>query len=57
MDFIIFSIFLKNILNIKNNLICKCQSKYDKKIQNKNVHFIHLTSGKNLLIYKNFQLF
>ena len=36
---------------------CKCQSKYDKKIQNKNVHFIHLTSGKNLLIYKNFQLF
>lgn len=57
MDFIIFSIFLKNILNIKNNLICKCQSKYDKKIQNKNVHFIHLTSGKNLLVYKNFQLF
>ena len=36
---------------------CKCQSKYDKKIQNKNVHFIHLTSGKNLLVYKNFQLF
>lgn len=36
---------------------CKCQSKYVKKIQNKNVHFIHLPSGKNLLVYKNFQLF
>ena len=42
---------------VENIYICKCQSKYDKKIQNKNVHFIHLTSGKNLLIYKNFQLF
>ena len=27
---------------------CKCQSKYVKKIQNKNVHFIHLPFGKNL---------
>ena len=36
---------------------CKCQSKYAKKIQNKNVHFIHLLFGKNLLVYKNFQLF
>ncbi len=27
---------------------CKCQFKYVKKIQNKNVHFIHLPFGKNL---------
>ena len=38
----------------KSNMIlmklrkCKCQSKYVKKIQNKNVHFIHLPFGKNL---------
>ena len=30
------------------NTGCKCQSKYVKKIQNKNVHFIHLPFGKNL---------
>ena len=29
-------------------IYCKCQFKYVKKIQNKNVHFIHLPFGKNL---------
>ena len=29
-------------------MVCKCQFKYVKKIQNKNVHFIHLPFGKNL---------
>ena len=38
--------FLLNIEYFKDN--CKCQSKYVKKIQNKNVHFIHLPFGKNL---------
>ena len=46
---------IKFITITHNN--CKCQSKYVKKIQNKNVHFIHLLFGKNLLVYKNFQLF
>lgn len=31
-----------------SNQYCKCQFKYVKKIQNKNVHFIHLPFGKNL---------
>lgn len=33
---------------IDGKKVCKCQSKYVKKIQNKNVHFIHLPFGKNL---------
>ena len=43
-DFI--KISQSEIANIK--YICKCQFKYVKKIQNKNVHFIHLPFGKNL---------
>ena len=35
-------------LNDKDTERCKCQFKYVKKIQNKNVHFIHLPFGKNL---------
>ena len=49
--------YLYKELAKKFKINCKCQSKYVKKIQNKNVHFIHLPSGKNLLVYKNFQLF
>ena len=41
--------FLENQTEkIRYGAICKCQSKYVKKIQNKNVHFIHLPFGKNL---------
>ena len=39
------------ILEVLNEFygdFCKCQFKYVKKIQNKNVHFIHLPFGKNL---------
>ena len=40
---------LENIIHFTDDGIsCKCQSKYVKKIQNKNVHFIHLPFGKNL---------
>ena len=38
----------KDRRTIKRHYYCKCQFKYVKKIQNKNVHFIHLPFGKNL---------
>ena len=43
---------VENDINIEKLILvdtrCKCQFKYVKKIQNKNVHFIHLPFGKNL---------
>ena len=38
----------KEVKELSDEQVCKCQSKYVKKIQNKNVHFIHLPFGKNL---------
>ena len=49
-----YSIDIKKLLGVIDNNVkiygveCKCQFKYVKKIQNKNVHFIHLPFGKNL---------
>ena len=44
----VFGETLNKVINSIIIVICKCQSKYVKKIQNKNVHFIHLPFGKNL---------
>ena len=47
--YIFFNVKLKRGKHFKIcSVSCKCQFKYVKKIQNKNVHFIHLPFGKNL---------